>query len=648
MRTKNKIFNRGSSLIATLFFLGTATVVLSFFLLEPLQTSQIQKVQKRTNDLKLKAQSGFELAINDITSRAKNQDFDTVANAINLGLVYSNSRSQLSPRFSNTSGNKNLNVYYFPSAGNRDPESILPYNEYYPKEFRVVSEVQDHKTSGYYTVEGTVMVRVENVAEISFGMIDPDLPPGQSVFRFYQSIYSGHVHFGDMEPDKLWFHHDYPWGRPHMFNGEVTFQHKTPAGEEHPFQLHEYGTARFNKGYVDGVNIQLNTNNIFTKAQSESTLNLTSLGLTDICLKYIYDESVSDGKIYRYNCDTTTPFPEQTYIGESAGNSPVEVYDSGHQVYCDNCNIHVKGIYEGQNSIFAKNVVIEGDIIAAHQINSKDTFGALARENLIVPMGVPQYKIFHGYANQSAERAKIEHLENITNFNAPNPINGVANPDRHSDFNQPYFTEFQYETPHVDGHPKKTTQVMIWNRDALGLPNEREAEKNSLVSLELEGSFVAPEGGLILDGIYNYGEFADENDGYAMTDVNGNRWNPHTHNTPTSYYYESGGNWYRRGEPVSCRSWNADGTCPMFDELARASNTQLFIHGGLVTKQFTYMSRDGNSGGFRHRYVIFDERFHDSPPPGFPTASGSVVVEVLWKKEGIGESSYKGLIAQNL
>ncbi|MEZ4819656.1 MAG: hypothetical protein R3A45_07095 [Bdellovibrionota bacterium] len=96
-----------------------------------------------------------------------------------------------------------------------------------------------------------------------------------------------------------------------------------------------------------------------------------------------------------------TSFPDR-YMGERADviagntNHATNTHTLGGVIYCRetscDCNLHIKGIYAETVTFAADNVVIEGDIVSADQdpINSPYTLGVIAKENIIIPQGIPQ------------------------------------------------------------------------------------------------------------------------------------------------------------------------------------------------------------------------------------------------------------------
>lgn len=627
--------SKGSALIIVLVILGIGTLAVVTMFRTTESFMNFGRVSRKGVDLKLKAESGLELAKVDLEDRRVNADYDTiVANPVDVGLVYDDNAGRnckeptdnCVPRFLKTDGKIQISVYYIPDK--RNAQDGVSYALVFPKFFTVVSEATNTTTGEIHTVEAFFQIKRESYAEITFGMLDPQPVLGVDTYEFTPSIYGGHVHFGKFPNGKL------PYFRResntvaeknyHTFKGPVTFEGTPPPGEDHPFDKHDYSTMNFEKGYISGFELAEDTvdriDNIYNQTAQKATLNLSGY---HVCLKFV--ASASGGEMHQYNCNDNTLNPRRRYKGETSdtgATGPIAVYPINKSVVVcgdenNSCNLHVKGIVKGEVTVAANNIVIEGDIQYWDQDKktSPDRFGAVAKKNIKIPNSVPNgYQYTNEwYAHKQNEKNPVNtQWHDVTNFVPPTEDRDAGT--------EGYF--------YCESCPPKWFYVP---------EGKEEGWINTISTLDLDGQFMAIGGILDVEGFSDSKKTGNQYTALSIVDKNNKVWAA-TDKGNKAYYYKSGGVWYRQAEPKACERWdNSINKCKMFREAHRSMSWNIWIFGGLVVGGYSFTNNSSDSG-FQKRVINADERLFNKAPPGFPE-SDVTELQLLWVKNYGGKSS---------
>jgi|GEM_PF-2865187 len=218
-------------------------------------------------------------------------------------------------------------------------------------------------------------------------------------------------------------------------------------------------------------------------------------------------------------------FPDR-YVGERAHvkNGTVDTSQSAHNIngifYCQDdgcpCNIHVKGIYKGNINVVADNVVIEGDIVNGNQdpVSSAYIFGATAKDNIIIPEGVPQAA--NSDSNEDSSIQRSDTTASQPPFDVASTTNCQPNtPCNPSTLAESYLNITNFIASDDDGYVDRDNEdpnalyleTASWlnafdtpehDQDGDGLPDYY----NSPMALDLDGHFFAGDT-VVLDGIAN-------------------------------------------------------------------------------------------------------------------------------------------------
>lgn len=654
----------GSAMIAAIVLLAIGMTGLFALFKSTNVFQQFSGFFRKKTALVLAAETGFALARGDLAERADdsfvlvlNPDGSSV-NTTDVGLVFTRSGRTVRPRYDIEQSHIQIRVYYFP----QDPgptADLAQWDLIWPKYFHVISEATHTNTGEIHTLEAMIQLRPESLAELSFGMLNPSLLPGMSSFSFVPSTYEGHVHFGRFPGDKAANFNGWGPDSPHTFRGPVTFEDKPKIGRPYPFTYskdktgNSYAQLDFQKGYVDGYAIQPDSALVFDDFAGADppapVINLKTAepGVTDVCLKFQQNSTTGRGEIWRYDCDVQKYSAFQRYVGEANGSGGAKLFDeteySGRVILCDDatveCTIHIKGILKGSVTVAATNISLEGDVVYSDQTAGSDRLGALAKHDLIVPVGVP-YGVSFGDPNEPKGYTTSWEMDNyapekskftgITNF--------IISEDRDKGDSE-YHLPWQNPYKRVNG------------------------EVNDVSTLDLDGSYVALGekqadgtfiGGLLrLEGLNNFDVSPANGGTIPGQDANGNyRLYSADVDQPNSFYFTdlADGLVKRKVEPVFCR-WRSDGTCPTIQEqeaakiwspaeLWRPSSIALWVFGGLITNGYSYLWRTNYYGGFGFQRRVYheDPGMRVEPPPGFPT-TGQIVRDVLWIKNYRGRST---------
>ncbi|MEZ4705383.1 MAG: hypothetical protein R3A11_09390 [Bdellovibrionota bacterium] len=607
-----------------------------------------------------------------------------------LGYVYDADRPDVTPVISRSRGDINLRVFLFPE----DPDPAIDWTtsptEYdlsFPKYFLVVSETENEKTGEIFTIESRVKIREESYSEILYGTHGvgafPVLKPSE-YYKIAAGIFEGRVHFGDFPDGKLQFEGKWweaetgtSWnqslpGSPtqeeqledgfeftnqvHYFLGHVTFADPVLPGDEYPFKRREvdmtstncsggcgsgeYKTEMyFAEGYTANyTNIRPVPSTYYTDVETKATVDLSSLGLTDVCLKLV--STPSGGKIKQYNCATDEFFAFDRYQNEqndviNGTDSSIATYDTDGLFTClsGSCNVHIKGIVDGEATFAADNIYIEGDLV--YQDPNEDVLGVVAKNNIVIPEAVPQttnpYETLEGKKPKNVDRydptdrstANGQYLD-ITNFIPVDSDGNLVDPDI-----------------------EDTTYPSQWMEEGL----TSIGYVNAAAALDLEGHFLAGEH-VVISGIFNpevdsagglavwatadggatyqqyVGSGKDTLDSFYMT-------NPLK---PTKTIAKPGliPPYYYDGYQPTLTPTDTAGAYDQFEEMIRSVGSDLRVRGSLNSKySYTANTFNGRDQGFQRRVIRPDPRVAFNPPDYYPP-TGEMVIGVEFQK------SYRG------
>jgi hypothetical protein len=813
---KHKQKGYAIAVVLILLVIGTATLIMtnreSFFF------TKIAGFFARSKKIQAQAQAGLDLAKSDLSTIGSNSrrqvtsGLNTFRNlttggasaALNQGLYFDSGATRtLTPRISrpNVDGDIQLRVFYFPEDPCADVacSSEAEYNKRLPKRFIIVSEAANSKTGEVFSIESRVQVKLENFAEISFGVMGKgSYPPDGTSLLFAPALY-GRSHFGlPANSIEFTFNNSDMENRSnqHIFNDLVTFQ-DSATSDGYPFTITEHQIQQqqldglpqpvpglykkpmmnFKKGYQSDVDLipqggnydpnydpasDTFFNNLQAKAESVGGgVNLAAslpagTGNVDICLKFV------GAVLKRYNCnylDSTDKImpridmnihPEfQTYLnghgtyadGEDEAtrfNSGSTVsslmndmhpiltsqhlydrYEGEHSdvyngttanavgsdipasgiIYCRPndgriCNVHIKGILDGNVTIAADRVTIEGDIVYQNQnsVTSDDMLGVIAKEDIIIPATVPQ--------SSTSAGAHDTYWQNARQFQAADNQNPVG--DDNAGTTMPTSLAESYlgitnfipvnSGEYTDRDDGSVDYKEYANWISLGDIDTNTKYYNSPTALDLDGNFFA--GNVVkVDGIFNPEQgftlpnsaptgmavLTCENPGGAAT---GNGCTDYkyrnltkTDNSADALYANNDRTVLATGadgNPVKPLFWvdglendymtvggcgdNFPGSCSdpaatnyknvefqMGEEVARISNPLMHVYGSINSKFFLIYDRFGTyygkfRMGFKNKIITPDPRAASMFPPGFPSTY-PVKVDELYQKIHRGRSA---------
>lgn len=520
----------------------------------------------------------------------------------------------------------------------------------------------------------------------------------------------------------------YPWT---LY--EHTYQQQQLDGTFDPTNLKKHSTINFSKGYEDETPLTTQGEEPSSDAyfsQLESMANSDGYNFSssvscpaggkpvDICLKF------AGTQIKQYNCnyiDSTdkimgridknvhpeaayqpssphsythsnagifTPGMENTFpdryeneradVNSNTYSNAIATINANGVIYCKlsgcDCNLHVKGIVDGQVTLAAQNVVIEGDIQYQDQDKetSNDMVGIIAQKDVIVPPGIPQ-------AATSATSITYTQQQNIVtqDFEPPvTPAPGVNN------LHEAYLniTNFipQSSGQYVDrdANNENYDEFIRWN---LNLTDGKRL--NSATTLDLDANIYAG-GTFKVDTIFNpevsanhvtsslqntqgiamvtcenpptctdykyRNPAAPPNDPNALYDSNGALVKPDGTNAVQPLYYIDGlnqGNMYiGQGFDEPTNNKYNDTNFQPGEEAPRPLNRGIKIFGGLSSKYHAIFDKmQGGNGadfkmGFLRREIEGDPRASFMTPPGYP-ATIILSISELHQKMHAGKSS---------
>ncbi|MCB0271594.1 MAG: hypothetical protein KDD46_01115 [Bdellovibrionales bacterium] len=476
-------------------------------------------------------------------------------------------------------------------------------------------------------------------------------------------------------------------------SGEDSYvESRDPSTDAYFDTLHAVASGGFGQDLSDIAPCQVN--------------HVTGHNEANVCLKLRgnevlrYDCNVVDGFVYpvvdrviRANDDDldVTAFPDQ-YLGERAdvfGGSTANAqntYSANGVFYCRNsgcdCNIHIKGLYEGNLTVAADNVVIAGDIVNNDQdpVNSTNMFGAIAKHDLIIPPGIPQGSQSIPYGNGDHNTSNLP--SNDPPFqNCTSPFSGCTA----ASLGESYLgiTNFIAHdgTQYTDRDIGNDLHLPFSNWINPTQTGHSTDYYNNPMSLDLDGHFIAGNT-LKIDGIFNPEVSISGNKGIAVLTCE----NPGTsdkcrdltsakfkYREPTTeysaggtlqtnnplYVFNTGTGQYDRvtssdgevvepvfwGDGLHLESWNShinpglwDDTLVVFEELSRMRQQSLNVFGSLNAKFFLLNSRILNFPvGFNTKIIVGDPRAGASIPPSFPFTL-NIIFDELYRKAYHGTS----------
>jgi hypothetical protein len=603
------------------------------------------------------------------------------------------------PRFTQTADDIVLTVTYRPAPKKQGDTSS--WNRSNPKVFSVISEARNSVSGERFRVEAVLQVGVLNYASITSGILKPTIrEAGAATFDFLPTEWGGSVYFGKT-PQTNAAGTPVPEGTPHpirflkggkhLFAGPVSFadadEIKDGSNDTYyPFRRETSDSQtemEFRMGYQSDVSPIQNQADAYDQAVAAVGSNKLELSGDHVCLKFVVGAG-GTGQIWKFDCNMNTDpdppsngksrlvfdplarykypsggsLPAGTLEADGAGNPPPTVYNISQYpvVVCKNsngspCNLHVKGVVKGKLTTVADYIHLEGDIVQHNQsldpsAPSEDLFGAVAKNDLVIPVGVPQdgywshnndirngvpYCFKEPPTFQSACECPNNPFNDVTNFIAPNDgdrdvalANLATNPivepwDGPSTGGKGIELFWKWDVTPVpqgaDFITKTTDKTLTWKR-------------NKASSLELDGSFIALNGDLSVEGLNDW----DVNpvNGVAMYAKNGHVYSMDP--SSPNYYYDSPTTFVRKALPMACKGVGRENiaACAAGSEIPRPLNHEIRLFGSLTTSNYskTQIQQGSKRWGFDRRTIIEDPRLKNMPPPGFPD-TGTAYVTVL-------------------
>ncbi len=786
---------RGYAVIIVLILLIVGTVTLVMLNRESSFFTKVVGYFSRSKKIQAQAESGVGLAKSDLRRVTNNSRdptatgvdlFTTLANggsAYDQGLMFDydgsrGARTTIAPRIDRTDGDYRLRVYYFPEnpcTTSTPCNDDSTYNSVLPKRFLIISEATNTRNGEVFTSESRVQVKLENFAEISFGVHGARCLDSSCTKKFPAS---GNYQFSPATYGRTYF--DLPWNKiefifdsddvggkdqQHIFTDLATFKNENPNGlpfvqnswpvkqqqVDGSYQvvpgLNSTPTMAFTQGYEEGVSLTASddsdpsSNAYFSKMETLSNTNGQNLSSTipcpatpnafgkkeiNICLKF-------DGTtVKRYNCKEyndnfmgridTNIHPQSAYsstgasgktdstagifvpgssgtasqwvangvdryVGEHSDvytgtDNSVGSFNTSGVIYCNpadcDCNVHIKGIVDGQVNVVAKNVVLEGDIRYKNQSDdSDDVLGVVAKNDIVIPAGVPQASTSASSSNY-IQQTQISLPDSETPFTDNSPGGWPGN------LAESYLGITNF-IPHdgsqyVDRNGENSDYSGFSNYDVSQTNNKH---YSSPTVLDLDG-FMYAGNTVKVDGIFN----PKDDTAPGTTDNSGSYTMGLSYivctNPPTCSNYEYKNPAAPPGDPKAL--FKADGTLvdattsgtvqPLFyadglntnnlyigqdkseptngnynnvafqagEEVARPLNRAINVFGGLNSKfSAIYDSITTSNGqvfrmGFKRKLIQADKRASYLAPPGYPSTA-RVRVDELYQKFHQGKSS---------
>lgn len=355
------------------------------------------------------------------------------------------------------------------------------------------------------------------------------------------------------------------------------------------------------------------------------------------------------------------------------------------------CNVHIKGILDGQVTIAADKVTIEGDIQYQNQDrnSSDDMFGVIAKQDIIIPPGVPQAATSQTpYDTYWQNPRQTQSADNATPIGDGTP-GGMPSTLAESYLGITNFIPYN-SGQYTDRDEDNVDYMEYANWIPLGdLGTNDKMYYNSPMALDLDGNFFA--GNVIkVDGIFNPEDIGSTTRGIGVLTCEGggsgsgigcNNYKYRdlllSDNSANALYADSSRTTLATGsdgQPVKPLFWfdgldpgsmvvggctgDFPGSCDSNptgkanylnvgyqtgEEIARPSSPLLHVFGSINSKFFLIYGKYGAqyggkiSMGFKNKIISPDPRTASLYPPGFP--SGILVkVEELYQKFHTGKS----------
>jgi hypothetical protein len=376
-----------------------------------------------------------------------------------------------------------------------------------------------------------------------------------------------------------------------------------------------------------------------------------------------------------------TSFPDR-YVGErtdvtNGSDSSIEEYPASGVMYCHNttcgCNIHVKGIVDGQVTFVATDITIEGDIAYQNQDpnSSNDTVGIIAKNNVIIPPGVPQ-----AATTASSQGNPAQKIIQTPDYEPPftdNTPGGQANNLAEAYLGITNFIPFNTVTGQYESRNAANPDYTEFANWDLSLTDGKMF--NSPSTLDLDANIYA--GNTVkIDGIFNPEVSTDGKTGIAVvtcedppacTDYKYRNFNGATGTGNSLYnpdgslvsattsgkvqplYYANGLNtgdmWIDQTNSRSKYAQFLDLNYNQNEEIPRALNRGINVFGGINSKfHFIFDEIKNPSGsqamrlGFKRKVIQGDPRAKFMAPPGYPSTV-RLRIDELYQKFHQGKSA---------
>lgn len=373
------------------------------------------------------------------------------------------------------------------------------------------------------------------------------------------------------------------------------------------------------------------------------------------------------------------------YVGEhqdvySGTDSSTATIPANGVIYCHlsgcDCNVHIKGILDGQVTIAATNAVIEGDLVYQDQDpeDSDDVLGVMAKKDIIIPAGLPQ-------AATSEPTAEADDQQNIPLTDADPPFNDTTPGGTPATLAESYLdiTNFipQKSGAYVDRDlsSENYAEYVGWDTTSTGTYNspmvlDLDAQMYAGNSVKMDAVF-NPEidSPSTLTKIESLAFITCENaTGPSCAGATEFKYrNPAAPTGEANALFNADGSLVTSafGVPVQPYFWvdglnmdngNVDGhsgkpdyanftdtTAQLGEEVARPMNRLLNVFGGINSKYYyIYDQKTADNGdafrmGFRRKIINGDPRSSFLTPPGYPSTL-TIDIYDLYQKSYQGKS----------
>ncbi len=597
-------------------------------------------IRQRLFGSKGKSLSAIEIAQDDLLERAKKGDWSTVLgsnqmqNHVNVGLVIPDAstytRLNPVPRFTINDSKSSIRIYYEPELVTGQTQSTYP--AYYPKHFNVYIETENTESGEKQTVASKVKVDAQRTSDFTvaiMGDVNFTLPPGQ---------YSGPKYFAATTDAKFGFGGFYwPWtntiptGYSNVdFSGPTYTKLTTVNSSNWTVQKNASNQKIIGlpstTDFVTNVDYQILTTpsawntQASTEATSENTSNTNNvllnsdIGTGHICLLF------NGQTITKHACNNDNPLPEARYgtVQATYSSSTLPKY-----IYCDNCELHIKGTLSQSLSIATTgNVWIEGDIQYTNQSDDSNIVFSLATtKDIIIPSTVPNRIYPHISNTADTFSTDSAYPSKASNFVINGDRDGTANVFGNLDLDGAYY---------ADGW------LRIQGANGTLATSETATKTFSTFSTACTSTSTSPCAQTV----------------YTSTGVAYLTRADATFGATMSFFNSSAGTWALRGNPVLCRPTSftslsvvtnpeANTTnCAKENIIVRQYSLALNVFGSMVTKYMDQFNIEGQ--GFIQFNPRWDSRLMEESLFGIPKLNQSKAV-VLWQKniEGFNKDNIK-------